>query len=192
MKRVLVVILVLVMVFSMAACGPSVEDLPKEVEITSDNWDDYLEIKEIQTWKYDASGNASSVGDFVTVIALKDKYSAKTISEETVLSFEYEANVKELMMHYDIDNLEVEFMDPPGQEAEAIPVTNTTAYEKLSTMELVAAETYKQVTAECQPVGIFLMNPLALKANVYDDVKITSAEGTLVFEEQDIGSGIIK
>ena len=183
MKKVLVIILTLIMVLALVACGgPSVENLPKEVEITVDNWDDYLEIKEIQTWKYDESGEVTIVGDYVTVIALKDKYSSKVISKETALDFEYTANVKELLMMYDAENLEVDYVDPVGQKVEAIPVTNTTAYEKMSTFETFAAETYEQVTKECQPVGLLLMSPLPLKANVYEDVKITTAEGTLVFE----------
>ena len=121
-------------------------------------------------------------GDYVTVIALKDKYSAKTISEETVLEFEYTANVKELMMTYDVEDLEVTFMDPPTGEAAAVEVTNTTAYDKISTFKDVAPSTYEQVTKECQPVGLFLMNPFGIKANVYEDVEITKAEGTLVLE----------
>ncbi len=184
MKKVLVLILALVIMMSLNACGgPSVDNLPKEVEITVDNWDDYLEIKEIQTWKYDESGKAYGVGQCVTVIALKDKYSSKVISEETVLDFEYTANVKELMMTYDLENLEVTFMDPPTGEAQAVEVTNTTGYDKIAVFKDIALYTYEQVTKECQPVGLFLINPFGMKANVYEDVELTKAEGTLVFEE---------
>lgn len=184
MKKLIVLTLTLILAFCVTACGgPSVEDLPKEVVITIDNWDDYLEVKEIQTWKYDEAGKAEGVDDYVTVIALKDKYSSKVISEETVLDFEYTANVKEIMMTYDLEDLEVTFMDPPTGEAAAVEVMNTTAYDKIAAFKDLAPSTYEQVTKECQPVGLFLINPFGMKANVYEDIEITKAEGTLVFVE---------
>ena len=41
MKKILVLILALVMTMSLTACGGGIE----EIEITHDNWKDYLEIK---------------------------------------------------------------------------------------------------------------------------------------------------
>ena len=88
MKKILVLILALVMTMSLTACGGGIE----EIEITHDNWKDYLEIKNIPVYddEYDTAYH-------YTLLCLKDEYADKNIFEGTDLSIDYSA----LLSHYD-------------------------------------------------------------------------------------------
>ena len=89
MKKLLVLILALVMIMSLTACGG------EKIEITTDNWQDYLEFKQI----YIAEDEIDDFGDVVStrpsvypMLCLKDAYKDMDVSDDSDIVIAYKAN----------------------------------------------------------------------------------------------------
>ena len=87
MKKILVLILALVMMLSLTACGG------EKIEITTDNWQDYLEIKQVFVLEARNPGDtpSDSLAFNYTILGLKDEYADKLVSDETELTLNYSA-----------------------------------------------------------------------------------------------------
>ncbi|MBR5129426.1 MAG: hypothetical protein IKU67_05180, partial [Firmicutes bacterium] len=87
MKKFLVLVLALVMMFSLAACGG------EKIEITTDNWQDYLEIKQVFVLEERNPGDMPNdpIAFNYTFLGLKDEYADKVVSDETELTVNYSA-----------------------------------------------------------------------------------------------------
>ena len=206
MKKIMSLILALVMVFSLCACGGTateetsgtnkettnetteqsnkaddtkVDDIPKEIIITVDNWQDYFEIKEVPTWDYNDFDEIEEIGYYVTAIVLKDEYANMEVSDETKLAFEYTAVCKEVSFEGDIETLVITLGEP---DAESETVTETLSFDKVIQHKERMTATYKQLIEVCQPIALFPTSPYVGKAIIYEDISISRVEGTLIFK----------
>jgi len=98
MKKVLSLILALTLCLSLCACGNEKNEstdkattkqdpdtsYSDEIVITTENWQDYLEMKEIVDWSASGSGCAVTFS-----LGLKDEYADKEVSSMTTLDVEW-------------------------------------------------------------------------------------------------------
>ena len=90
MKKIIVMLLAMVVALSLTACGG------EKIEITTDNWQDYLEVKEafIVDEHVDAFGDVTERFIFkATMLCLNDQYTGKTIEDDTNVAVKYSGNI---------------------------------------------------------------------------------------------------
>lgn len=173
MKKLLALILVLVMIMTLTACGG------EEIEITTDNWQDYLEFKQI----YIAEDEIDDFGDVVgtrpsvyPMLCLKDEYKGMTVSDGSDIVIAYKAN--NVYYNCTIENGSVVIGEKTEYRVE--PVDETIKY---STYVPALDEVEDMLVNDYDKVAIFQ----AWKINnetigILEDFEITRIEGTLVLE----------
>lgn len=207
MKKFLVLLLVAVMVLSLVACGGKkqsdnsdtqqnnsqtsteasttevtenkVEELPKEVEITVDNWQDYFEIVEVPVWEINDFNEISGCYGIITSICLKDEFVEKGVSEKTNLAFEYTTTRHIVPFEADLEKKEVTLGEPYETQSEEL--TKTTSYKVPSTMSDYDKAVY-EYTAEYPVIAHLLFSATGSATYQLENVTFTRIEGTLVFE----------
>ena len=208
MKKIMSLILALVMVFSLCACGgdtteetsgttdqttnetteqsnnkaddTKVDDIPKEVTITVDNWQDYFEIVEVPVWEINDFDEISGCYGIITSICLKEEFIERGVSEKTNLAFEYNATRHVVSFEADIESKEVSLGEP--YESQSEDVTKTTSYKPASTMSDSDKAIY-EYTAEYPVIAHLLFSATGSATYQLENITFTRIEGTLVFEK---------
>ena len=173
MKKILVVILALVMMLSLTACGK------EEIEITTDNWQDYMEFKQI----YIAEDEIDDFGDVVgtaptayPMLCLKDEYKDKSVSDDSSIVIAYKAN--NVFYNCEIKDDSVVIGDKAKYAAQ--PIEETIKYytysPNLQEVEDMLVNDYNKV-AHFQT---WVINNETI--GILEDFEITRIEGTLVLE----------
>ncbi|MEE0966137.1 MAG: hypothetical protein U0L85_03695 [Bacilli bacterium] len=156
MKRIILSLLCLLMVFSLTACGnkeneeklekygylincvengnydsaeyelqriitetkkaPYVSDEYEEIEITIDNWKDYLEIKKNVNIFTDAFDEIESVS-LLNCLYLKDEYANKTVEADIAVESEY-TNSSYKWLSYNVETEVMSFLETTEKEVE--------------------------------------------------------------------------
>ena len=206
MKKLLAMLLVAVMSFSLVACGGEaeskndsvqqettqnetsnaeteenkVEKIPKEVEITVDNWQEYFEIVEVPVWVFNDFDEIEGCYGIITSLCLKEEFVEKGVSEKTNLAFEYTATRHVVPFEADLENKEVTLGEP--YETQSEEVTKTTSYKAASTMSDSDKAIY-EYTAEYPVIAHLLFSATGSATYQLENVSFTRIEGTLVFEK---------
>ncbi|MBR6529620.1 MAG: hypothetical protein IKT62_06240 [Firmicutes bacterium] len=172
MKKLLVLILALVMMMSLTACGG------EKIEITTENWRDYLEIRqEFATIdKLDAFGNVDGerVTNF-TMLCLKEEYADRVASDSTDLTFTFMAT--NVFYEYSIEDGKI----IKGEVA---------AYEPMDKVETITDETYLASDDETEQMLVDEYDKVVLlptfdveeAVGILENIVIGKFEGTLVLE----------
>lgn len=206
MKKLCPLILAVVMIWSLVACsGKTVpesgnvsqnnpqqeklsttpetteakeEVLPKEIEMTLDNWQDYLELKYMVGWDYNAFDESEGFSYIYPVLALKEEYAGRTVSKSTELAVSFTATESWKTASADIESKTYEWGTESGvKEKEVVSDTAKFYAEGLGSNAHILKEG-----------GIVILNPFSKHGNgvvsypYYEDFEITRIEGTLIFE----------
>lgn len=206
MKKFYTLLLAAAMIFSLVACGgeekaensgaPQTADqadnvitttvvtesskveLPQEVEITLDNWQDYLEMKYMVGWDYNAFDEIEGFSYIYPVLALKEDFAGRTVSKNTELAVGFTATELWKTASADIESKTYEWGEESGvKEKEVVSDTAKFYAEGLGSNERILKEG-----------GIVILNPFSKHGNgvvsypYYEDFEITRIEGTLIFE----------
>ena len=97
MKKLLVLILALVMVMPLTACGG------ETIEITTDNWQDYLLVKQeiiVEDILNDFEEIETRYAKEVTFLCLKDEYAGRNVSRDTIIKNSNYDNAYEALDEY--------------------------------------------------------------------------------------------
>ena len=173
MKKILVLILALVMIMTLTACGS------EKIEITTDNWQDYLELKNVSVLekRVDAFGDVVEEMPFnYTMLCLKEEYSDKIVSDETEIALKY--NAVENYYQYTVVDGEIvkgalEQKYAPTNQSEAIEHAYYLAFTR---------ETDEMLDTEYKRVVQFRSSGYPDAIAFLEDIKIERIEGTLVLE----------
>lgn len=98
MKKIIVLVMTLVMIFSLTACGG------EEIEITMDNVNDYFEIKELREWDKNN----------VTVryaVCIKEEYTDRLNLKKTDISFGYAWKERDVRPIVDFENKIIKYSE---------------------------------------------------------------------------------
>ena len=206
MKKLCSLILVVVMIWSLVACsGKTVpesgnvsqnnpqqeklstipetteakeEVLLKEIEITLDNWKDYLEMKYMVGWDYNAFDEIEGFSYIYPVLALKEDFEGRTVSKNTELAVGFTATEFWKTASADIESQTFEWGEESGvKEREEVNDTAMFYAEGLGSNQHILADG-----------GIVILNPFSKHGNgvvsypYYEDFTVTRIEGTLIFE----------
>ena len=173
MKKLLVLILALVMIMSLTACGG------EKIEITTDNWQDYLEFKQI----YIAEDEIDDFGDVVStrpsvypMLCLKDAYKDMDVSDDSDIVIAYKAN--NVYYNCKIENGSVVVGEKTGYRV--APIEETIKY---STYVPALDEVEDMLVNDYDKVALFttwVINNETI--GILEDFEITRIEGTLVLE----------
>lgn len=173
MKKVLVLILALMMMLSLTACGG------EKIEITTDNWQDYLEYKQI----YIAEKEVDDFGDVVgerpiahPMLCLKDEYKDMDVSDDSDITVAYKAN--NVFYNCKIENGSVVVGDKAEFTPQLIDETidnchYVPSYQEVEDMlvnDYAKVVLFTTLVANNETIGIL------------EDFEITRIEGTLVLE----------
>lgn len=172
MKKILVLVLALVMMLSLTACGS------EKIEITTDNWQDYLEIKQVllNEKQLDEFGEVNSEMAFCyTMLCLKDEYADKTVSEDTDIALTFDA--VERCYEYTLDGEKVVKGDPVKREPRSIG--ETIGHDDYATF---VRETDDYLNTEYKKVALLPGLGNTDVVGVLEDIEIERIEGTLVLE----------
>lgn len=108
MKKIVTLLVALIMVFSLSACGSS-SDKKEEavktesVEITMDNYSEYLEMVPAAYWYQNDFGEVDSV-TFGEDLCVKPEYADRVVYEESNLVYKYDWAYWQVSFDYDIAN----------------------------------------------------------------------------------------
>ena len=156
----------------------SAEGLPTEIEITLDNWRDYLEMKYMVGWDYNAFDEIEGYSYIYPVLALKEEYMGGTISSNTELSVEFTATEIWRTASADIESKTYEWGEESGvKEKEEVNDTAKFYAEGLGSNKRILNDG-----------GIVILNPFSKQGKgvvsypYYENFNITRIEGTIVFE----------
>ena len=172
MKKLLVLVLALVMMLSLTACGS------EKIEITTDNWQDYLEIKQVllNEKQLDSFGEVNSEMAFCyTMLCLKDEYADKTVSDDTDIALTF--NALERHYEYTMDGEKV----VKGELIKRDPISRgeTIGHDDYGTF---ARETDDYLNTEYKKVALLPGLGSTDFIGVLEDIEIERIEGTLVLE----------
>ena len=172
MKKILVLILALVMMLSLTACGG------EKIEITTDNWQDYLEIKQVFVLEKRNPGDVPSdpLAFNYTFLGLKDEYADKVVSDETELTVNYSA--MERYYKFSVEDGQIikgEFATEriPFSYVDAIAGNYNLAFSR---------ETDDMLENEYKRVVQFSSSGNFDEVGILEDIEIEKIEGTLVLE----------
>lgn len=163
MKKILVLLLALIMIMSLTACGQSGE----KVEITMDNWQEYLELTAEVGVEKDDNGATDVFG--IVVLKVKDEYIVKEgYGTDITFEYSYDYVVREAT-NFDVKTGEIELGKVKSllYSGELEGKLTTGKYENMNGSrhhyidEVVLEEIYW-----------------------YDNVSLISIEGTLVLENE--------
>ena len=173
MKKLSVLILALVMVMSLTACGG------ETIEITTDNWQDYMEFKQV----YIVDKIVDDFGDVVgekpssyPMLCLKDEYKGMAVSDDSDIVIAYKAN--NVYYNCKIENGSVVVGEKTGYRVE--PIDETIKY---STYVPALDEVEDMLVNDYDKVALFttwVINNETIA--ILEDFEITRIEGTLVLE----------
>ena len=167
MKKLLVLILALVMIMSLTACGG------ETIEITTDNWQDYLLVKQeiiVEDILNDFEEIETRYAKEVTFLCLKDEYAGRNVSRVTNISVEYKCTMQSYRCSFGADGTPKveEKIFSPYDFSDIIKNSNyDNAYEAL--------DEYKLVLVIDNGGG-------ESSVEMKEDFEITRIEGTLVLE----------
>jgi hypothetical protein len=154
------------------------EVLPKEIEMTLDNWQDYLELKYMVGWNYNAFDEIEGFSYIYPVLALKEDFAGRTVSKNTELAVGFTATELWKTASADIESKTYEWGEESGvKEKEVVSDTAKFYAEGLGSNARILKEG-----------GIVILNPFSKHGNgvvsypYYEDFEITRIEGTLIFE----------
>lgn len=138
------------------------------IEITTENWQDYLEYKSLEVWK---DGNAQLIG----CLCLKEEYAVKVDPTISTWEFEWTANEVQKSCQYDVDN-RILTLGETIQVYHEIPAQ----YACLVSADKVADTPY----AENHAITILYygVGDMSTYMNVLEDFKIVESKGKIVFE----------
>lgn len=84
MKKVFLVITILLIVFSICACGTKTET----IEVTADNWQQYFEVQKLENWQTDEFGDTSAL--YIRyILSVKTDYIERIVLEKSDVAVEY-------------------------------------------------------------------------------------------------------
>ena len=202
MKKLFALLLAFVMVFSLVACGSEdkpkssgtqqestqtntktetteatekeAEKLPKEIEITVDNWQDYFEFREIPEWNYNDFDEIEGFDQLWNVLCLKEEYQDLTISDKTNLAFEYSALEKYVAFEADLETQELILGDTVNEQE----ITQTFAYDTTTLETRVMLANLEKYN----PVLLFDWGGNNHEVIKIENISFIRIEGTLFFE----------
>ena len=172
MKKILVLILALVMMLSLTACGG------EKIEITTDNWQDYLEIRQefVTITETDAFGDTT--GERVvnyTMLCLKGEYAGMTVSTDTELVYSFKAT--EVYYNYSKENGVITKTDKAKWDP--VAVAETLSYDAYSGFTFDIDD---MLESEYSKVAILPSAGIENSVGILEDIEIERIEGTLVLE----------
>ena len=114
MKKIVSLLLSILMMLSFSACGReetrensntlqevtlettaatenNTQDTIESIEITRDNWQNYLELRYMISWKYNAFDEIEGFSHLYPVLALKEEYMDRKVSANTELAVGFTA-----------------------------------------------------------------------------------------------------
>ena len=103
MKKALLTMIVLLMSFSLCACGT------ETVEITMDNWDTYFEFRTVYCWAEDnAFGEPGTAVEYPIVLCVKEEYEDCIVLDEVDLAIEcsWEENERYVSVDWEDKSME--------------------------------------------------------------------------------------
>ena len=176
MKKILALLLALVMMLSLTACGG------EKIEITTDNWQDYLEIRQenIIEESVNALGDVESRCVFrPAMLCLKEEYADKKVSSKTEIALEYKGTGVAYEYKFDDDGKVVigDKHDPisSGEKNFSEVIDNKTYCQR--------EELKKQVDAYNCVIGLYSScDDYRQWVNCLENVEVVRIEGTLVLE----------
>lgn len=173
MKKILVLILALIMMLSLTACGS------EKIEITTDNWQDYLELKYVSVLekRVDAFGDVTEEMPMnYTILCLKEEYSDKNVSDETEIALKYNG-VEKYYQYTVVDGKLVKGAVAknynPMNVGETIGHADYLAFTR---------ETEEMLDTEYKMVVQFRSSGYKDVISFLEDLEIERIEGTLVLE----------
>lgn len=171
MKKIIIMILAMVVALSLTACGG------EKIEITTDNWQDYLEVKEafIVDEYVDAFGDVTDRFVFkATMLCLNDQYAGKIIADDTDIAVKFSGNITTYNCVLSDDGTvtvgEKRNSEPPFEET----VSNG--------MYTFVSEGAKEKLAENDCVVLLRTAGNRDAFGVIENLEISRIEGTLVLE----------
>lgn len=111
MRRIVIMTLVLAICIGLCACGKK----ETSVELTLENWNEYLEIKRVNQWKEDSFGDVTSVESAVW-LCVKEEYAQKVNVDKLELAVEITYGLDNLIYSVDFADKTLEIMGPANDE----------------------------------------------------------------------------
>ena len=173
MKKLLALAMALVMLFSLTACGG------EKMEITTDNWQDYLEFKQIYIVEDEKDDFGDVVGEKPSnypMLCLKDKYKGMRVLDDSDIVIAYKAN--NVFYNCKIEDGSVVIGDKARYASQ--PIDETIKY---STYVPALDEVEDMLINDYDKVAIFQTWVIDNETiATLEDFEITRIEGTLVLE----------
>ena len=204
MKKIVALSLVVIIIFSFVACGgkeksnnsaaitndsqaintketfkitePKATEPSNEIVITLDNWQDYIELKYMPSWDYNAFDEIEGFSCLYPVLALKEEYAHKTVSSDTELAVGYTATRIFKTVIVDLENKSFKWEDTVVETKE---VNETAKYYHETMMG------DPRILDEGGLIFLFYGTRVVNGVECFpyhENFTITRIEGTLIFE----------
>ena len=173
MKKLLALAMALVMLFSLTACGG------EKIEITTDNWQDYLEFKQIYIVEDEIDGFGDVVGKrplASPMLCLKDAYKDMDVSDESDIVIAYKANHVFYNCEIKDDSVVVGEKARYREQLTEGTVKYNNYVPRLQEVEDMLVNDYDKVTL----FSTWVIDNETI--DILEDFEITRIEGTLVLE----------
>ena len=98
MKKAISLLLALVLCLSLCACGKKTET----IEITTENWNEYFTIEQVETWQENAFGEYDNL-KIDLVLSIKDEYAERVVEKQDttlIIAFSCDGAVKGANIDY--------------------------------------------------------------------------------------------
>lgn len=172
MKKILVLVLALVMMFSLTACGG------EKIGITTENWQDYFEIKQefavIDKMEVTGEIDGERVTNY-TMLCLKEEYADRADFDDIEMNFVFMAT--NVFYEYSLEDGVV----VKGEKAEYDPVDLGEAVS-IDTYIASDEETDELLKNEYNKVVLLPSYDFEDSVGVLESIVIGKVEGTLVLE----------